>query len=466
MSIYEYLDDNAYQIKVDYEPGVPEALRMAESYMDQSQFVEETYRINSTVGLVWGTTLTDSTYYDIDAPVYSQGIKDCRVIFVDNEFLNKASSEFSIEGFFQLNENEIIVSRMFIGYVEQVFEVTLQINDTIDVELLTGDAISLPSTLDMLGRMSMNNLKIVGIFDLRNYNPMIERALPSYQGGRANWNHTNQPYDVMGLRDSILMRIDSIPAGALSENGFFDETMLIRVSAAALAAATPQQVATNLLELIIRTEELYDITWNGHDKIWELQGVVNSYVATLDLSLLALPVILLALFFSVFAADTFMAPRYVEVGIIRSKGASYSQVSGVFLWESAVIAALSVVLGILFSVLFAPLIPSTTNFMTFDWEIYLFYLSNTVISSNTVIRAIGLTVLPSLLFILYLARKSASTEISLTLAEVAEESTEQSEAHGFTIGASIFLLILVVVMMYILPRHPLLFLMELGLGTA
>ncbi len=161
-----------------------------------------------------------------------------------------------------------------------------------------------------------------------------------------------------------------------------------------------------------------------------------------------------------------MAPRYVEVGIIRSKGASYSQVSSVFLWESAVIAALSVALGILFSVLFAPLIPSTTNFMTFNWETYFFYLSNTVISSNTVIRAIGLTVLPSLLFILYLARKSASTEISLTLAEVAEESTDQSEAHGFTIGASIFLLALVVVMMYILPRHPLLFFLELGLGTA
>ena len=104
--------------------------------------------------------------------------------------------------------------------------------------------------------------------------------------------------------------------------------------------------------------------------------------------------------------------------------------------------------------------------MTFDWNTYFFYLSNTVISSNTVIRAIGLTVLPSLLFILYLARKSASTEISLTLAEVAEESTEQSEAHGFTIGASIFLLVLVVVMMFILPRHPMLFFLELGLGTA
>ena len=451
VSIYEYLEDNSYQIKVDYEYGLPEALGMAEAYMDQSQFVEETYRINSTVGLVWGTNISDSTQYDIHEPVYTQGIKDCRVVFVDNDFLNKTSTEFLIEGAFELGENEIIVSRLFIDFVEHVFDVVLQINDVIDVELLTGDATVLPQPLSMLGRMSMTDLRIVGVFSPLTFNSMIERALPTYENGRANWEHTNIRYEAMGLRDSILMRTDSIPSDALSENGFFSETMLVRVSADALATDGPQNVATNLFELTIRTNELYNITWTGHDKVWELQGVVNTYVATLDLSILALPIILLALFFSVFAADTFMAPRNVEVGIIRSKGASYGQVSSVFLWESAVIAALSVGLGILFSVLFAPLIPSTTSFMTFDWDVYLFYLSNTVVSFNTIIRAISLTVVPSLLFILYLARRAASTEISLTLAEVTESSTEQSEAHGFTIGASIFLLALVVVMMYILP---------------
>ena len=466
VSIHEYLEDNSYQIVVDSEPGVPEALGMAEAYMDQSQFVEETYRINSTVGLVWGTNISDSTHYDIDDPVYSHGIKDCRVVFVDNEFLNKTAFEFAIEGTFELSENEIIVSRTFIFYVEHVFNLTLQLDDVIDVELLTGDTTVLPAPLSMLGRMSKTDLRIVGIFTPRTFNSIIERALPSYEDGRANWNHTNLRYEVMGLRDSILMRADSIPAGALSEDGFFSETMLVRVSADALATDGPQNVATNLFELTIRTDELYNITWAGHDQIWELQGVVDTYVSTLDLSILALPIILLALFFSIFAADTFMAPRNVEVGIIRSKGASYSQVSSIFLWESAVIATLSVGLGILFSVLFAPLIPSTTSFMTFDWAVYGFYLSNTVVSFNTIIRAISLTVVPSLLFILYLARRAASTEISLTLAEVTESATEQSEAHGFTIGASIFLLALVVVMMYILPKHPILFLMELGMGTA
>jgi len=466
VSIYEYLDGNTYQMVVDYEPGFPQALRMAESYLDQSQFVEETYRVNSTVGLVFGTGLSDDTLYDITDSVYSQGIKDCRVIFVDNEFLNDTAGEFTIDGSFQLGEGEIIVSLMFVEYVRQVFNITLQIDDTLDVDLLTGDANSLPAPLGTLGRMSMTDLRIVGTFDLRNFGSIMYRTFSFFEQGRPNWNNTNMRYEVMGLRDSILIGADSIPSGSLSRDGFFSETMLVRVSASHLATSEPQRIGTNLFDLAVRTEELYDITWDGQDKLWELQGVVNSYLATLDLSILALPIILLALFFSVFAADTFMAPRNVEVGIIRSKGASYSQVSGIFLWESLFIAALSVGLGILFSVLFAPLIPSTISFMTFDWGIYLFYLSNTVISSNTVLRAIGLTVLPSLLFILYLARKSASTEISLSLAEVSESPTEQSEAHGFTIGASVFLLALVVVMIFILPRHPVLFLLELVLGTA
>jgi ABC-type antimicrobial peptide transport system permease subunit len=472
VSMYNYLDNHMYQVQVASDPGFPQALSQAETYMNHSRFVEETYRVNSTVGLVWASNISDSWIYDIDDPVYSSGVKDCRVVFVDNEFLNKSAFEFTYEGAFALGQNEVIVSRMFIAYVEQVFDVTLQINDTIDVDLLTGDVVyssegnMIAAPLGMLGRMRVTNLKIVGIFDLRTYDTMIERALPSYKQGRANWAITNLRYPVLGLRDGILMSKDQIPAGSLSDSGFFPQTMLVRFSASALAADGPRNVARNLFELTVRTEELYNITWSGQDKIWEIQGVVDAYVATLNLSILAFPIILLALFFSVFAADTFMAPRSVEIGVLRSKGASYSQVSSVFLWESAVIAALSVGLGILFSILFAPLIPSTSNFMSFDWNIYLFYLSHTVVSFNTIIRAIGLIVLPSLLFILYLARKAASTEISLTLAEATEDSTEQSEAQGFTIGASIFLLLIVVVMMYILPRHPLLFLMELGMGTA
>ncbi|MCJ7817688.1 MAG: ABC transporter permease, partial [Candidatus Thorarchaeota archaeon] len=158
--------------------------------------------------------------------------------------------------------------------------------------------------------------------------------------------------------------------------------------------------------------------------------------------------------------------RTVEVGIIRSKGASYSQVSSVFLWETLLISTFAIVMGVIFSILFAPLIPASTSFMTFDWNVYYYYITSTVVTGGTILRAIALTVLPSMLFILYLARKAAQTEIGLTLMEVTSDPTEHVESHGFTIGASVALLAIVVALMYILPKGNTFFLIELALGTA
>jgi ABC-type antimicrobial peptide transport system permease subunit len=127
---------------------------------------------------------------------------------------------------------------------------------------------------------------------------------------------------------------------------------------------------------------------------------------------------------------------------------------------------MAVIMGVIFSILFAPLIPATTNFMVFDWSVYTYYISNTVLTGGTTLRAIALTVLPSMLFILYLARKAAQTEIGLTLMEATDNPAEQVESNGFTIGASITLLIIVVALMTILPKDPNFYLLELGLGTA
>lgn len=464
VSIYEYLETNSYQLDVTAEAGYPEDLALAQSYLLQDPFVESTYRLNSTIGLVWGTELPNATLYDFDGTVYTQGLKDTRVVFVDNDFLVQTANEFLYQGSSELQAGEILVSSQFVLYVRHVFNVTLQLGDEIDIELLTGEGSLLPVQIGVLGRVSLTSLTIVGIFDPATSNSMLEQAMPSLY--RANWAITNIRYPVLGIRDSVFILKDSIAPDALSENGFFEPSTLVRVSASALAAAGPEKVATNLFAVIYRTDERFHIGWLGSDKINEMQSSINTYVSTLSLSILALPVILLALFFSVFAADAFMAPRTVEVGIIRSKGASYSQVSSVFLWETLLISSLAVILGVVFSVLFAPLIPASIDFMTFDWSVYTYYLSNTVLTSGTILTAIGLTVLPSMLFILYRARKAAQAEIGLTLVEATTNPTEQTESHGFTIGASIVLLILVVVMMFILPKGPVFFMMELVLGTA
>ncbi len=464
VSIYQYLEENSFQLHISGEDGDLDALGLAEDYMQQDPFVEQIYRLNSSIGIVWGDNLTDSTTYDMNSEVYSDGMKDCRVVFVDNDFLNMTAHEFWIQGSFELGQGEIVVSSVFIYYISTLYDFELQIGDVIDIELLTGVVPSVPAQIGDLGRHSLTELTIVGIFNPKSSNSMIARALPTID--RTNLNYTNIRYPVLGLYDSVFVLKDAIPPNTIEEGSFFEPSTLVRVSASVLAASGPANLASNLFDLGDRTDARFNINWEGGDKILEMQGSINTYVTTLSLSILALPVILLALFFSVFAADAFMAPRTVEIGIIRSKGASYSQVSSIFLWETAIIASLAVVFGIIFSVLFAPLIPSSISFMSFDWSTYLYYLSRTVVSSGTILRSIGLTVLPSMLFILYRARKAAQTEISLTLMEFTEDPTEEVESHGFTIGMSVVLLALVVVMMYILPKDPTLFLMEIVLGTA
>ncbi|MGY5859589.1 MAG: FtsX-like permease family protein [Candidatus Thorarchaeota archaeon] len=473
VSIYEHLEDNAFQLQIEEQFGSTTTFEDAEAYMLQDPLVESIYRVNSTVGILAGydngtdivnASFPDSKVYDITDSVYSQGIKDFRAVFVDNDFLTLIERDFWTQGTFQLQEGDVIVSSYFIYLAEHVFEYNLKINDTIDVDLLMGDDPAAPASLGILDRTTINNLRIVGIFDPITTNSMIERALPTFD--RANWVQSNVRYAVLGLRDSILILNDVVPSSALPENGFFNPSTLIRVSATTLAALGPDQIASNLLTLVYRTEDLYNIAWDGEDKIWAMQTAVDTYIQSLGLSILALPVILLALFFSVFAADTFMAPRTVEVGIIRSKGASYSQVSMVFLWETLMISSLAILMGVIFSILFAPLIPASTSFMTFDWSVYYYYITSTVVTIGTILRAIALTVLPSMLFILYLARRAAQTEIGLTLMEVTADTTEQAESHGFTIGASAVLLVIVVVLMNILPKGDAFFLLELSLGTA
>ncbi len=464
VSIYEYLEENSFQIQLSASFGDLEELSLADEYVQQDSFVEQTYRVNSTVGIVWGTELSNTTLYEIDGEVYSDGMKDCRVVFVDNEFLQLTEQEFWIQGSFQLGEGEIAVSSNFIYYYESVYDYEPQINDTIDIELLTEVTTNHEVPLVNLGRYSLTELRIVGIYNPKSPDSLLEKALPTMY--RANLNSTNIRYPVLGLRDSVMILENSIPSNSLSEDNYFQPSTLIRISASALAASGPENIGFNLFGLADRVDERFDIEWSGIENILNMQASVNTYVETLSLSILALPIILLALFFSVFAADTFMAPRTVEVGIVRSKGATYSQVSSIFLWEATIIGSLAVVFGIIFSVFFAPLIPSSLSFMSFDWSVYSYYLSQTVISPGTLLRSIGLTVLPSMLFILYLGRKAASTEIGLTLMEFTENPTEQVESHGFTIGASIVLLILVVLMMYLLPKNSFLFLFEISLGTA
>ncbi|TXT57787.1 MAG: conserved membrane protein of unknown function [Candidatus Thorarchaeota archaeon] len=463
VSVDNYFEDNSFQLMITAPPGQSEAIIAAEGYSQTSEYIENTYRVNSSVGLVYGSNLPDSTLYGLDMPIYSDGIKDCEVIFVNNELLNIIEPEFEIEGRFALQEGEIVVSQLFVESFYDVYGFTITINSTIDIELLTRRSTSI-APLSELDRMSLTSLRIVGIYEIQGYNSILETGFPSRL--RSNYEHYNWDTPVLGIRDSVMILSNVIDTDPLPEIGFFPARSFLRASSTALVSAGVDTISDNLLTLKDRIDELYNVDVEGLDEVLYLQELVSTYTDTMPLALLNLPIFILALFLSVFAADTFMATRKVEVSSLRAKGASSSQIYWIFFSESVIIASVSLFMGIILSIAFAALIPSAEAFMVFNWVSYLSFLNESVLKVETIIYSFLFCILPPLLFILNSARNTAKTEIGSGLVETTEALSDSKEAYGFTIGMSVVLLSMVLGAVIFLPANPILILLELGLGTA
>lgn len=470
VSAESFFDRHSFQLLVETLDNHYDAGTQAKNYLDNSPFVEKAFRINSTIGIVNGSFLPDDYVYDMMGRSYEYGIKDCRVIFVNNEFLDIVQRELTVQGSVQLEEGEVLVSTQFLEYTLDVLDLNLTLDSTFDLEILAREFGEANATypngreLALLGRRSLNDLRIAGIYDMANYYSLVERALPSTM--RRNWDKTNTRYPVLGIRDAIFILDSATPSNFVEPDGFFNAHTLVRASSTALIAAGPDSMSTNMFTLSVRLEEQFQVETGGYDFIIVLQNTVNTYLKSVSYSMLNLPIFLLALILSVFAADSFMAPRATEVGVLRSKGASSSQIRGVFLWETVLLVVPALIIGIIMASLFAALIPATIGFMQFDWSVYEFYLLNSVVQIDTLVTVVLLCIIPPVLFILYLARKASLAEIGTTVEENPEDVKPQEASYGFTMTASIVLLALVVAAAIYLPINPLMLLLTLSLGTS
>ncbi|NHJ14344.1 MAG: ABC transporter permease [Candidatus Thorarchaeota archaeon] len=465
-----YFENNSFQLLVETLDGYYNAGTRAQQYLDAHPLVEETYRLNSTIGILNGSYLDDDFIYDINGRLYEAAIKDCRVIFASNDFLERVQVELEVEGSLILEEGQALVSAQFLAYTYEVLDVNLTLGSIFDLEVLSRDFGEANATypngqeLALLGRQTLSQLEIVGIYDMANYYSLAERGMPSLM--RRNYDYTNTRFPVLGIRDAVFVLDTSVPSNYVEPDSFFPANTLVRASSSALIDAGAEDMSENMFILSTRVEEQFNVDTKGYDMIFALQWIINSYLRSVSYSMLNLPIFFLALVLSVFAADSFMAPRITEVGVLRSKGASSSQINMVFLWETLLLTVPALIIGTGLAALFAALIPATNSFMQFDWAVYEFHLLNSVVRLDTLVTAVLLCIVPPVLFILYLARRASLSEIGATVEENPEDVNSAEASYGFTLGASVTLLMLVVAAAIYLPNNPLMLLLTLGLGTA
>ena len=91
LAVETYFDDNSYQFSIQNTEGFSDYSHLfdAQELVMTSPFAEYAHITPSTIGLfrMDGVTPEWDAYYPIGQN-YAQGIKDCRVIIVDNEILD------------------------------------------------------------------------------------------------------------------------------------------------------------------------------------------------------------------------------------------------------------------------------------------------------------------------------------------------------------------------------------------
>jgi len=451
LAIRDYFDANSYQFSIQAQPGTPfySTLFDAQELVLRSPFTEYAHITPSTIGILRadGVTPDWEVYHTIDLN-YALGIKDGRVIVVTPEILEVWSKELAWEGNFSLGPGEILVSQRFVDTAEAVTNnsINIEIGSEISIDVLRSSydpPEGRPFDPLLLNRQIMRNLTVAGIYDV--VRPSVVGL--SYGGVlRKNWDPFGPLESVMGISDSVLISAEELGAESvemIKNQGFFSPVEFVRGSADGLIAAGPTQAAVNMLALKTMIEESDDtLSVYGLSNIANLQTHINTYVASQVLIILALPIMIMSLMLTIFTSEASVSQKKGEISALRSKGASYGQIFGAYIWESLLLALTGLLLGLGITILATPLMGSSTGLLTFDISLYQVFLNELTIPTQALILAILIAMFLPAAYLFHVSRRIDVTEIGQPTTRLAYEIPEEVHFSYYAVGLSVVLVVL------------------------
>ena len=214
LAVETYFDENSYQFSIQNDPGEFDYSHLfaAQTLVMSSPYTEYAHITPSSVGIFRMDGVTPEwESYSAFAPNYALGVKDCRVIVVNNDIVDVWSKELSFTGNTSLSLGEVMVSQRFIDFTEEMMLVTLGVD--IDIEI--GSEISIdilrtyysppqgvPFDPLLLNRQIVRNLTVAGIYEPAGPSVIVE-SISSIS--RGNFDPLEPAQSVIGLSDSILI---------------------------------------------------------------------------------------------------------------------------------------------------------------------------------------------------------------------------------------------------------------------
>jgi len=457
MAVETYFDENSYQFSIQNSPGEYDYSHLfnAQNLIMSSPYAEYAHITPSTVGILRIEGITPNwDAYGINWPNYEYGVKDSRVVIVDNEILDVWSNDIEITGNKTLNPGEVLVSRRFIELAEDMMQRTL----SVDIELDIGSEISIdilrtfyypapgmPFDPLLLNRLIVRNLTIAGIYDFTR--PSV--ILGSFSSiSRGNYI-VSSPTSVLGLTDSILILKDDVGAESvqrITDEGFFSPVEFVRGSVEGLIKDGVTNAARNLQNLKIQIEESDEVlSVYGLENIERLQTHISTYLASQVLIILAIPIMIMGLMLTIFTSETSIAQRKGEISALRAKGASFNQIFSAVIWESLVLSILGLFAGIGLSLLAAPLMGSSTGLLTFDSVRYSIFFSKIIIPPHALALAATIALFLPAAYLLHVARRIDVAEIGQPTIRLTYEVPEEVNIWYYVLGLGGTLSILLIV---------------------
>ena len=459
IALHEYLSDRSYQYAVQPRPNEYRNERImddAQEFLEKNSLISMVHKPLSTICILSGTGISDWYNYGPFMTdywgrcVYSFGIKDAQLFMVTNEMLNLWEDEFSYRGKFNMSDGEILVSENFTIYANQVHGIQIELGSVISIDLVFSfplgnmDIVGAPE--DLLNH-TVANLTVAGIYRHTAHQSLLSNSYPTFS--RRNWN-IMQPFaePVFGLYDSVMILQDQVEEDIVSQTerrGFFTSVILARASEEGLMEAGLWNAANTLTKVRTQFEEQYStLMITGLLNLWRLEDHMNTFLSSQILSALTFPVLIMALMLSIFTSETTIIRKKNDVRVLRTKGASYNQIMTALIVESAILAVIGFLMGLVFSYIMAPIMGASTDLFNIDQQLYIKFIEFLTISPLTYVIAGAIAMFLPMTYLFHVARKIDILEVGQPTQNEPEPEAKEENLwkYGLALGSILSLLLI------------------------
>ncbi|MFW9831373.1 MAG: FtsX-like permease family protein [Candidatus Thorarchaeota archaeon] len=456
----EYFESNLYQYEVQqvYESPIdPQLIFNVKNWFAAQPVYQDSDVIYHSVGFLNGTNWNSTTPY-LSFP-YTRGIKDFQTFFVENSFLHRVAQQYDFDGVFELSPGECLVSTRVVEDANALLNQTISIGSYIDIT--TATIYDEPITLGDLDPLSITNLLVVGTY---NITPSDTILYTSARGTfRQNYPGSIQER-IFGWNDGIIMhfnQLNSSQRDALTAN-FLYPKLLVQLNPMKVTASGLESVPAIIRELKFKLEYQYPrrITVEGEDQVFLLEQSLLASQSRQTVAVIALPVILLSIFLTIFATNIFLYGRRSEVAILRARGASFHQLYAAFIVEFVITGIIALCVGMALSIFIGSLIAASEGFLQFNPVIFFQFLANLRLEPLTWIVALMACLLPPLIFTMIYVRSFLRAEIYPAMTGTAPPAEADFSITIIYAIAVVALLGFLIATVILLPATPLVAVMQ------